>query len=113
MLCPKLKLEADGGPGALWAKGLLLSPKALNEGDGLALDGDEALDAPGRPLSDLMLKPSGQSLQAQVKVQSRNLLSVGHLRRRRSAWRVHGVITTSSVHATVALCAALAVGHAL
>lgn len=57
MLCPKLKLEADGGPGALWAKGLLLlllSPKALNEGAGLALVGDEALDE-GRPLRDLIL----------------------------------------------------------
>lgn len=54
---PKLKLAAAGGAGALCAKGLLSAPpKGLGKpGEGLALDGEADLDAPGRPLRGLML----------------------------------------------------------
>lgn len=54
---PKLKLAAAGGAGALCAKGLLSAPpKGLGKpGEGVALEGEADLDAPGRPLRGLML----------------------------------------------------------
>jgi hypothetical protein len=56
-VCPKLKLEAAGGAGALCPNGLLSAPP--NElpklGAGLVLDGEDDLDEPGRPLRGLML----------------------------------------------------------
>jgi hypothetical protein len=56
-VCPKLKLDAAGGAGALCPNGLLSAPP--NElpklGAGLVLEGEADLDEPGRPLSGLML----------------------------------------------------------
>jgi hypothetical protein len=56
-VCPKLKLDAAGGAGALCPNGLLSAPpnELAKLGAGLVLEGEADLDEPGRPLSGLML----------------------------------------------------------